>query len=80
MSGCRLDEAGDRAHHEVDVLVLELLDDVQVSLLRGVHAGVPEALGDAGDGDAGEQEQRCVGVAQSMHGDDGHVGSLAMAF
>lgn len=34
-------------------MVLELLNDVQVGLLRGVHAGVPEALGDAGDGDAG---------------------------
>ena len=80
MSDCRLNEARDRAHHEIDVLVLEFLNNVQVGLLGGVHAGVSKTLGDAGDGDAGEQEQRCVGVAQPVHGDDGNAGALAVAF
>ena len=35
---------------------------MQIGLLGGVHAGMSEALGDAGDRDAGEQEQRRMGV------------------
>ena len=53
---------------------------MQIGLLGGVHAGMSEALGDAGDRDAGEQEKRRMGVTQPVNRDDGYAGSLAMAF
>ena len=63
-------QAGKRPHDEVDVLVLELLDDVEIDLLGGGHAGVPKTPGDAGDRHPGVEQERGVGVPEAVHGDD----------
>lgn len=57
------DKAGERAHDQIDVLVLELLDDVKVGLLRCVHARVAKALGDTRDRDPRKEQERSVRVA-----------------
>ena len=74
-----LHEARERAHDQIDILVLELLDDVQVRFLRRVHARVSEPLCDAGDRDPGEEEQRGMGVPQPVYGNDRDTCTFAQA-
>ena len=73
-----LNKAGNRAHDQINVLVLQFLDDVQVGLLRCVHAGMAKSLGDACDGHPRKEQQRCVGVPESVNGDDGNLRTATM--
>lgn len=74
-----LSEGGKGPHYEVDILVFELLDYVKICLLRCGHAGMAESSCDAGDRDAGEQQNRSMGVPQSVNRDNGDSGLLAPA-
>ena len=61
-----LDQTRERPHDQVHVLILELLDDVEVRLLRRVHACVTEPLGNAGNRNPGKEQEGCVGVSESV--------------
>ena len=50
---------------------------MQVGLLRRVHAGMPQSLGNACDGYASEQQERRVRMAQTMNSDCRNVALFA---
>ena len=52
---------------------------MQIGFLRGGHAGMAETTRHAGDRYAGEQQQRCMRVTQSMNGNDWHIHVFAMS-
>ena len=62
-----LSEGGKGPHYEVDILVFELLNYVKICLLRCGHACMAESSCNTGDRDAGEQQDRGMGVSQSVN-------------
>ena len=61
-----------------NILIFQLLNDVQIGLLRCCHAGMSQAAGDAGDGYPGKKQERRVGMAKAVNGDNGYIRSLAV--
>ena len=57
-----LDEGGEGTHHDIDILVFKFADDMKISVLCGVHAGMTKSLGHTGNRYAGKQQQRGMGV------------------
>ena len=57
-----LTQPGKGAHNQIHILILQLLDDVDVGFLCGGHTRMTKATGYACNRNAGEQEQRGVGV------------------
>ena len=74
-----LTQPGKGAHNQIHILILQLLDDVDVSFLRSGHACVAKASGHTCNRDTGEQKQRGVGVPQPMNRNDRDVEALTVA-
>lgn len=68
----------ERAHHDVDILILKLPDDVQICFLSGRHARMPKSARYARDGNTGKQKQRCMRMPKTVDGNNRHTGILAM--
>ena len=52
---------------------------MEIGLLSGCHTGVSQSPGNTRNRYAGEKQQRCVGVAQTVDRNDRDIAPLAMA-
>lgn len=72
-----LAKRGQMLHDFFAVLVFQLLNDVEIGFLGGGNAGMSEPFGNAGNGNASENEQRGMSMAKAMHRYHWHISLFA---
>ena len=68
------------SHHKIDILVLQFLNNMEVSLLRRGHTRMTKPSCDACNGDAGKKQKWCMCMAQAMncYNRDVHPGAVPL--
>lgn len=62
------------------VHVLKFLDDVQIGFLRGGHVGMPQTLGDAGNGHPRINKQGGMGMSEAVQGNNWNACFVTQGF